>query len=140
MSLLPTIAERLSRARADLRMGCAVVVHDSDAGLIMFSAETISQQRLDDLRALGKPPVLTLTSRRAETLKARCYDGDIARVKIPADVNLSWIRALADPADDLMHPMKGPMATERDGDVALHRAGAMPRAVVRRWRQREAVR
>jgi hypothetical protein len=35
--------------------------------------------RLADLRGAG-PPVLALTARRAETLKARAYDGDLARI------------------------------------------------------------
>ncbi|MGB3554549.1 MAG: GTP cyclohydrolase II, partial [Jannaschia sp.] len=51
------------------------------------------------------------------------YDGDIARVIVPAGADLGWVRALADPADDLRMPMKGPLRTERDGDAAPWRAG-----------------
>ncbi len=121
MSLLPTPAERLSRARADLRMGMAVVLSANGMDLLAIAAETMNAPRLDDIRALGGDVVLTLTARRAETLKARAYDGDIARVRVPGDVPLDWVRALADPADDLLHPMKGPLTTLRDGDATLHR-------------------
>ena len=58
----------------------------------------------------------------AETLKARAYDGDLARVRVPADADVAWLRAVADPADDLRVPMKGPLFTDRDGDTAAHRA------------------
>ncbi|MFZ1341378.1 MAG: GTP cyclohydrolase II, partial [Paracoccaceae bacterium] len=32
-----------------------------------------------------------------------------------------WLRALADPADDLRVPLKGPLRALRDGDAGLHR-------------------
>ena len=120
-SFLPTPTERLARAYADLRMGLPVVLRDGDAAILAIAAETLTHERLTDLRAIEGKPTLVLTSRRAETLKARAYDGDIARIITPADVDLGWIRALADPADDLAHPMKGPLASCRDGDAALHR-------------------
>jgi GTP cyclohydrolase II len=37
--------------------------------------------------------VLALTARRADTLKARAYDGDLARVMLPAGGLLTWVRA-----------------------------------------------
>lgn len=117
MSLVPTLAETIARARADLRMGLPVVVGDHLAAAV----ETLTPGRLDDLRGLGRP-VLALTARRAETLKARAYDEGLARVKVPEDADLGWLRALADPADDLRVPMKGPLFTDRDGDVTAHRA------------------
>ena len=71
--------------------------------------------------ALG-PAVLALTGWRAETLKARVYDGDIARIEVPNDADAGWPLALADPAGDLMTPMKGPFRSARGGDVQPHRA------------------
>ncbi len=128
MSLLPSIAEKLSRARADLRMGGAVVLRDGPAGLVFLAAETLTPARLTDLTDLTDPRAmgggnlhLVLTARRAGTLRARAYDGDIARIRAPADVDATWLRALADPADDLDLPMKGPLISERDGDAGLHR-------------------
>lgn len=123
MSLLPTPTETLARARADLRLGLAVVLSDEGAGgLLVLAVESLTADRLDDLRRLGAP-VLALTARRAETLKARAYDGDLARVAVPADATVDWLFALADPVDDLRVPMKGPLLTLREGDAALCRAG-----------------
>ena len=117
MSLLPTLTETISRARTDLRVGLPVVID----GQLAAAVETLSPARLAALRAFGRP-VLALTARRAETLKARAYDGDLARVEVPGDADLSWLRAVADPADDLRMPMKGPLFTRREGEAAPHRA------------------
>ena len=117
MSLIPTLAETVSRARADLRMGLPVAI----GGYLAAAVETLPPQRLADMKALGRP-VLAITERRAETLKARAYDGGLARVKVPDDADLAWLRGLADPADDLRMPMKGPLFTERDGDATPHMA------------------
>lgn len=117
MSLGPTPLEEINRARADLRMGLPVDL----GGVLAVAVETLSPARLADLRALG-PLTLILTARRAETLKAIAYDGDIARVMVPEGADLGWLRALADPADDLRVPMKGPLKTLRDSDCATARA------------------
>ena len=122
MSFAPDITETLARARADLRMGVPVVLAGAGgAAVLMLAAETLDAQRLADLRALGGVPVLAITARRAETLKARAYDGDLARLVLPGDAGLSWILAVCDPADDLNAPMKGPLQAARGGDAALHR-------------------
>ncbi len=121
MTFAPDITERLARARADLRMGVPVVLDDATGGALVFAAETIDGPRLAQLRTLG-PASLAITGWRAETLKARAYDGDIGRIILPSDVTLSWIKSIADPADDLRAPMKGPLRTLRDGPADLHRA------------------
>jgi len=121
MSLAATLPERLARARADMRSGLPVLL-DGPGGLALAAAaETVSEARIAAMAALGTP-VLAITRWRAETLKARAYDGDLARLEIPADAGLDWVRSVADPADDLMSPMKGPFRTERGGSSALHRA------------------
>ncbi|WP_372803104.1 GTP cyclohydrolase II [Paracoccus seriniphilus] len=117
MSLVPTLAETVSRARADLRMGLPVML----GGHLVGAVETLSAERLRDFQALGKP-VLALTERRAETLKARVYDDGLARIELPDDADLHWLRALADPSGDLMTPMKGPLFTQRGGDATPHMA------------------
>ena len=121
MTLAPDITERLARARADLRMGVPVVLETAGGGGLVFAAETIDAARLAHLRTLG-PASLAITGWRADTLKARAYDGDLARIVLPADVTLGWIKAIADPADDLRAPMKGPLRSLRDGPADLHRA------------------
>ncbi len=121
MSLAPDITERLARARADLRMGVPVVLRGAQGDVLALAAETLDAQRLADIHALGGQPVLAITARRAETLKARAYDGDLARVTVPSDASLSWVLGVADPADDLKTPMKGPLTAQRDGSADLHR-------------------
>ncbi|MBP7000780.1 GTP cyclohydrolase II [Amaricoccus sp.] len=121
MSLDLSPAERLARARADLRMGAAVGLVGGDAAALALAAETATAERLADLHAFG-PVDLALTVRRAETLKARAYDGDLARVAVPADAGVDWVRAVADPSTDLAWPMKGPFIARRGGAAALHRA------------------
>ena len=120
MSLIPTPAETLARARTDLRLGLPVVLQGNSARAFVTAAEGITDDRLSDLTQQG-PSVLAITAWRAETLRARAYDGDVARLALPSDVNADWLRAAADPKDDLNTPMKGPFVTERDGDATLHR-------------------
>jgi GTP cyclohydrolase II len=121
MSLTLSPTERLSRAKGDLRMGVPVVVAGAAGAALVAAVEALDAARLADLWAFGVP-VLAITARRAETLKARAYDGDLARVVPPSGADLAWLRAVADPADDLRTPMKGPFVTVRDGGADLHRA------------------
>ncbi|MEL7127291.1 MAG: GTP cyclohydrolase II [Pseudomonadota bacterium] len=121
MALGPDIIETLARARSDLRMGVPVVIAGS-APVLVVAAETLSPARLNGMRALGHDPVLAITTWRAETLKARAYDGDLARIAVGAEMGLAMLQALADPKDDLATPMKGPLMTARHGDADGHRA------------------
>ncbi len=120
MSLAPSLMELLARARADLRMGVPVVLTGGDGAVLVMAAETGSDARLSGLCGLG-PVDLVLTARRAETLKARAYDGDVARVALPDGADMAAVQALADPKDDLSRPMKGPLVTRREGNATLHR-------------------
>lgn len=122
MSLAPSPLERLNRARADLRMGLPVVLTDGPQAALVIATESLDQTRLTELRALSPQLVVALTSHRARTLKAHAYDGDLARVVLPLHADTRWVRALADPANDLAQPMKGPLHTLRDGSAGLHRA------------------
>ena len=121
MSFAPDVTEIIARARADLRMGVPVVLTANGQGVLMMAVETVEAQRLADLRALGGQPVLAITARRAETLKARVYDGDVARIAVPDGVPCDWLHSIADPADDMSNPMKGPLKTLREGSADLHR-------------------
>jgi GTP cyclohydrolase II len=123
MSLLPDITELVARARADLRIGLPVILTAGSKGphLMVIAVETLTPDRLTALRARDGASHLSITARRAETLKARAYDGDLARIALPADVDLSWLRSVADPADDLRAPMKGPLKSLRDGTADLDR-------------------
>ncbi|OED46022.1 GTP cyclohydrolase II [Rhodobacteraceae bacterium (ex Bugula neritina AB1)] len=120
MTLMPTMIELLARARVDLRMGLPVVLTNGGEAALAIAVETLTETRLSEMRALG-PLDLALTARRAETLKARVYDTDIARVNVPMSEGLAWVQSLADPANDLNTPMKGPLSSLRDGSSELHR-------------------
>ncbi len=124
MTLAPTITELLARARADFRMGVPIVITEAGRGALAVPVETLDRGRLSDFAAIGHP-VLAITARRAETLKARSYDGDIARIALPDGADLDWIGALADPSGDLRSPMKGPLSSVREGDAMLHRAAIL---------------
>lgn len=121
MSLEPTLTERLNRARADLRIGLPVILGAEGMSLLAASPETLTQARWADLQSLG-PLQLALTAWRAETLHIPAYDGDLARVVVPAQTDLARLHALADPQNDLDHPMKGPFEVLREGPADLHRA------------------
>ncbi|MEM9012728.1 MAG: GTP cyclohydrolase II [Pseudomonadota bacterium] len=121
MSFHVTIEERLGQARADLRMGVPVVLRDGADGAVILAAETLVAERLTAIIDLGEVD-LAITRRRAETLRARVYDGDIARIALPADCRLAWVHATADPAADLQVPLKGPYLSRREGSTDLHRA------------------
>lgn len=121
MSLIPTHSERLTRARADLRLGLPVLLRHESGTYLVAAAETLEAERLRDMAALG-PLVLAITEWRARTLKARAYDGDLARLALPAEVRLDMVQSLADPAADLRHPMKGPFLELREGSAEPFRA------------------
>lgn len=120
MSVSPTLEELLARARADLRMGVPVAL-DGQEPLIVAPVETTSDARFRALADMSDEPVLAVTARRAETLKARAYDGDIARIVLPSGADASWARSIADPSNDLMTPLKGPLTTLRSGDASTYR-------------------
>ncbi|OAN79085.1 GTP cyclohydrolase II [Jannaschia sp. EhC01] len=122
MSLLPSISDLVARARSDLRVGLPVVLVQDGMGLVVMASETAGDARLEALRALS-PVVAAVTGWRAETLKIRVYDGDIARIAMPADAGARWLAELADPASDLGAPLRGPFKEERGGDATLYRIG-----------------
>jgi GTP cyclohydrolase II len=121
MSLTLTTTERVARALGDLRLG--VPVRLTGAGQVQWIAavEPLTGDRLRDLRRAG-PLTMAITDWRAETLKVRVYDGDLARIVVPTDADAAWLRAVADPAFDLMTPMKGPFQAMRDGPADIARA------------------
>jgi GTP cyclohydrolase II len=120
MSMSPSLSQLIARARTDLRSGLPVVL-TGDGTWLAAAAEGLAPDTLIAFRALGAP-VLALTTFRADTLKARAYDGDLARIALRSDMDATTIARLADPKDDLTRPMSGPFVTLRDGTSAPHRA------------------
>ena len=121
MTLGPSIIERIARARGDLRMGVPVVLVGAGQAAMVVAVEALDSARLAEMRLVGAPE-LVITARRAETLKARAYDGDLARIAVSPRADVAWLRSVADPADDLRSPMKGPFQSLRDGSADLQRA------------------
>lgn len=133
-------SDQRARVRSELRLGLPVrLTATAGPGAVAIAAELIEPHWLDALRALGAgEPVLALSRFRAETLRIRCYDGDLARVRLTHQLDAPAIATIADPSRDLSHPMKGPFAECREGDAAPARAaltlaraaGLLPAAVV----------
>lgn len=133
----PNAEEMTARARADLRIGAPIAVVAGDAGGIAVSSEMISSDRLGALRSISGRLDLVITARRAETLKARAYDGDIARLVLDDDMSFDQVHAVADPAFALSNPLMGPFPSRRDGSpnaprlaVRLTRAARLLPSVV----------
>ena len=142
MALELSVEEAVARARADLRIGAPIALASASGGALVLAAETARAERLHDLRRLAPGGLdLAVSHRRADTLRARAYDGDIARIVIPPDAGIGWVRATADPSLDLAHPLRGPYRSRRDGAAGLHRlaialakqARLLPAAIVAAW-------
>lgn len=117
----PNAEEMTARARADLRIGTPVAVVSDDVGGIAVSSEMISADRLGALRAISDTLDLVITARRAETLQARAYDGDIARLVLDTDMSFEHVHAITDPSFALRNPLMGPFPSRRDGNAAPQR-------------------
>ena len=117
--LEPTPTDRMERALAELRRGAPVRV----GARVIAAAETLTPPRMAAM--LGAGAVLALTARRAQVLKLRAYDGDVARVVLREGADAALVGALADPALDMATPMKGPFETLREGDATSERIGIL---------------
>lgn len=133
-----TISEKLARALSEMRMGIPVILRtETNAGLVI-SAETMPADRFDEIRANFAAPYLALTHRRAETIKVYAFDGSFARIAIPSDRTLSWVKNVADPAADMLAGLKGPFETimtpalgiERTALHMLKQAQVLPAALI----------
>ena len=120
MTLTPSPIELRARALTDLRMGLPVVI-DLPEPLVVCAAETLTQERLNSLRALGEVQAV-ISKWRADTLKISAYDDDVARFLVPNSADARWCNAVADPILDMSYPMKGPFQTVRGGEVRGQRA------------------
>ncbi|MEL6316815.1 MAG: hypothetical protein AAFR16_04145, partial [Pseudomonadota bacterium] len=119
--------DRLARAASELRRGAPVALIDpapqsgGPEAALAISAEMLTAAALEHVRVIAagpdaaEAPSLAITAQRAATLKARAYDGDLARVRLRSDADLGVIQAVANPALALERPMTGPHATLREG-------------------------
>ena len=121
MTLSPTMPELSERARADLRIGLSIILHNETSSILVSAVETLSDKRLAAMRQNGTDLNVTITARRALTLYARVFDNDIARIALPKSADLTWIAGIANPALDLPTPLKGPFKSLRGGASDLNR-------------------
>ena len=77
------------------------------------------QKILEYINSYNLKPYLAITKNRADFLKARVYDGNIARLKLPTPISLNWIKSTADPSEDFEYPLKGPFYSLRDGNSEM---------------------
>ena len=111
-----TVDERVSRIYTDLRLGIPVVIQTDEAYLVA-PVETLNQKRFNFIRSWLEELTLVISPQRAKTLKMSSYDKSLARIKVPADRNLEWLKAVADPSKDLTFGIKGPFVQMRGGDT-----------------------
>mgnify|MGYP000524796605 CR=1 FL=1 len=121
MKIGPDQSERAARLMAEMRIGLPVLLRDKGTFMVVAAAETLSKERLAGLRELGEAHI-SVTAHRARVLKAMVYDGDVARLPLPEQSDLSWVNGMADPARDLDMPMKGPFRPLREGSAVIDRA------------------
>jgi len=121
-----TDRDSLEQVTGELRRGAVVKIGE----WLCASAETVEASNYAALWKRRNVASLVLTARRAEALKLRVYDGDIARLYLPEDRRLT--AALADPASDMQTPMKGPFEPWReDNDTVRSLRIASARLAVR---------
>jgi GTP cyclohydrolase II len=128
--------DRVIRAVDAYRRGLAVAIKGPRGTALAFAVETLAPQTL---RALRKPRLI-LTHARARTLKIRVYTPDVVALTVEPDMTLERLKAVADPTDDLLYPIKGPFDALREtlpvaytASVKLAKlAGLLPAALVGR--------
>jgi GTP cyclohydrolase II len=136
--LVPS-GHRVERAAGDFRRGVPVIVHGrAGESALAVAAETATDETLARLAAYDGAAALILTHARAATLKIRLYTDEVVSVPLARKTSAAEIRAIADPATDLDHPMKGPFEAARGhlpesaaASVRLAKlAGLLPAAVI----------
>jgi GTP cyclohydrolase II len=131
-----TPVDRVIRAVDAYRRGLAVAIKGPGGTALAFAVETLSPQTLRALRQ----PRLILTHARARTLKIRVYTPDVVALAVEPGMPLERLKAVADPTDDLLYPIKGPFDALREtlpvayaASVKLAKlAGLLPAALVGR--------
>src|SRR5437868_11479401 len=137
---LVTAEHRVERAAGDLRRGAPILVRAErlDQSALAVAAETVSQETFARLAQSFGAASAILTHARAATLKIRLYTPDVVSVPLDENVTAAELRAVADPATDLEHPMKGPFGASRSSPpksapaaVALAKlAGLLPAVAI----------
>ena len=107
---------QVERGAGDFRRGAAVLIRSEQAGEsgLAAAAETVDDGTLGAIAEIGGTGFLILTHARASTLKIRLYTPEAISIPLQDGLSASEIRAIADPATDLDHPLKGPFEASRE--------------------------
>jgi len=115
------------RQISDLRFGIPIIIGNDGVNALVYSIETLTTSNFEKIEQGFSEPgyesYISVTKNRANLLKIRVYEEDIARIKMPREISLDWIKATADPALDLDYPMKGPYESYRNGNGDIARIG-----------------
>ena len=123
MKLHTSKMEQTARLRSDLRLGRPILIKNKNNSGLIFAVETLKKNTVKDIKKTHlKSSHLAITARRAKTLNAIPYDGDIARIVLTDHVSHHWMVSTANPALDLQNPLKGPFSTLRSGEAQISRA------------------
>ncbi len=125
-SFAPDDPRSAAQAVDALRRGWPVTVSGKDGKISILAIETADDPGLAQFDA-GAPARLLISGERAATLKisnqlAAAHPGPVALQRHMGD-GIARAMAIADPAQDLTHPMKGPFAACDEGDRELAAAG-----------------
>lgn len=119
--LLPTVPERLARARGDLAMGLPCLLTHRGARAVVVAVETLSQARFDALCQRFGTPELILTAQRAQAIMPMGDLSDpLVRLHPPASAGLGWFKDLSDTQFDAGRRPAGPLHVIRDRQTPLH--------------------
>lgn len=123
-SLRPSIAERLSRVSADLRLGLPCLVADAGSRAVVVAIEPLTQERLDALRGMFGVPELVLTGNRARAAMAPVQSADVTdgpvRIHPPKQADIGWFMRLADAGQDAAAGPVAPLHRVRSEQSRLH--------------------
>ena len=123
MNLRPSSLEQSARLRSDLKLGLPVIIQHKEDTQLVYAVESLKDGTLAKIKRIdNKFTNLAITARRAATLNTVPYDKDLARIIVPKNYTLEWLRSTADPALDLKYPMKGPFFSIRQGQSEIARA------------------
>jgi GTP cyclohydrolase II len=129
----------VERAASEMRRGAPVLLRArAGESALALAAETADDRTLAMLTETFGAASLILTHARAATLKIRLYTPEVVSVALANKARAAELRAIADPATDLDHPLKGPFeaACERlpesaTASVRLAKlAGLLPAAAI----------
>jgi len=131
----------LARAASELRLGFPLRLTSATglADALILAAGRLQDRWLEALRGACNGRLdLVITRRRAEVLKIRVYDDDLARIPLDSTLDAETVLRVSDPSRDLEVPLRGPFRSRRGGDIAnarlaldsMRKAGLLAAAIL----------